>query len=117
MPKLLSRSKHEEFESNSALQIRDQKEKKSIKFKKIGAAINLAGLRIGFLLTLFMHHVDTIHPAATVHLLVDALDFCYNFLFLPILSLLIPYDFGFFCNFPLLWAYISLSMYKLSIDQ
>ena len=28
MPKLLSRSKHEEFESNSALQIKDQKERR-----------------------------------------------------------------------------------------
>ena len=28
MPKLLSRSKHEEFESNSALQIRDEKERR-----------------------------------------------------------------------------------------
>ena len=28
MPKLLSRSKHGEFESNSALQIRDQKERR-----------------------------------------------------------------------------------------
>ena len=27
MPKLLSRSKHEEFESNSALQIKDQEER------------------------------------------------------------------------------------------
>ena len=42
-----------------------------------------------------MHHADTIHPIVTVYLLVDALDFCYNFLFLPILSLLILYDFGF----------------------
>ena len=29
MPKLLSRSKHEEFESNLALQIKDQKERKA----------------------------------------------------------------------------------------
>ena len=28
MPKLLSQSKHEEFESNSALQTRDQKERR-----------------------------------------------------------------------------------------
>ena len=28
MPKLLSRSKHEEFKSNSALQIKDQKERR-----------------------------------------------------------------------------------------
>ena len=29
MPKLLSRSKHEEFKSNSALQIKDQKERRA----------------------------------------------------------------------------------------
>ena len=29
MPKLLSRSKHEEFESNSSLQIRSQKERRA----------------------------------------------------------------------------------------
>ena len=35
MPKLLSRSKHEEFESNSALQIRDQKERVAKNAKKL----------------------------------------------------------------------------------
>ena len=51
-------------------------------------------------LTLFMHPADTIHPVATVHLLFDASDFCYSFLFLSILSLKIDFGFGFFCNFP-----------------
>ena len=35
MPKLLSQSKHEEFESNSALQIRDQKERRAENAKKL----------------------------------------------------------------------------------
>ena len=35
MPKLLSRSKHQEFESNSALQIRDQKERRVENAKKL----------------------------------------------------------------------------------
>ena len=34
MPKLLSQSKHEEFESNSALQIRDQKERRAENARK-----------------------------------------------------------------------------------
>ena len=35
MPKLLSQSKHEEFESNSALQIRDYKERRLENAKKL----------------------------------------------------------------------------------
>ena len=35
MPKILSRSKHEEFESNSALQIIDQKERRAENVKKL----------------------------------------------------------------------------------
>ena len=35
MPKLLSRSKHEEFELNSALHIRDQKERRVENARKV----------------------------------------------------------------------------------
>ena len=35
MPKLLSRSKHEELESNSALHIRDKKERRAENAKKL----------------------------------------------------------------------------------
>ena len=35
MPKLMSQSKHEEFESNSALWIRDQKERRAENAKKL----------------------------------------------------------------------------------
>ena len=52
MPKLSSRSKHEEFESNSTLQIRDRKEKRAKNVRKEehkveekGKKWNFAGLR------------------------------------------------------------------------
>ena len=41
MPNLLSRSKHEEFKSNSALQIKDQKERRAKSEEKNGALQNL----------------------------------------------------------------------------
>ena len=47
MPKLLSRSKHEEFKSNSALQIKDQKERRAKCEEK--------------------HHCRKASPASTVH--------------------------------------------------
>ena len=45
MPKLLSQSKHEEFESNSALQIRNKKERRAENARKLGHCRNFAGLR------------------------------------------------------------------------
>ena len=98
MPKLLSQSKHEEFESDLALQIRDEKE------RRIDNAKNLELQEIH---THTIHAADTIHPTATVHLLFDASYFCYNFLFLPILSLVIAFGFDFFGNFPCSEHYIS----------
>ena len=47
MPKLLSRSKHEEFESNSALQIRNQEER----IAENGRKWNLQNLVLGALFT------------------------------------------------------------------
>ena len=90
MPKLLSRSKHEEFESNSALQIRDKKERR---------AENAENLEPQEIPMRTVHAHGTVHHFATVHLFFTLSDFCYIFLFLPILSLLIPYDLGCFCNF------------------
>ena len=46
MPKILSRSKHEEFESNSALQIRNQKERRVENARKLEPVRNLAGCEI-----------------------------------------------------------------------
>ena len=50
-----------------------------------------------------VHHYSTIHISCYFTLLL----FCYNFLFLPILSLVIAFDFGSFCNFAWLGQYIS----------
>ena len=50
-----------------------------------------------------VHHFATIHLSYCFMLL----PFCYNFLFLPILSLVIAFDFGSFCNFAWLGQYIS----------
>ena len=52
---------------------------------------------------------STVHHFATIHLFCcfALLPFCYNFLFLPILSLVIPFDIGSFCNFAWLGQYIS----------
>ena len=52
---------------------------------------------------------STVHHFATIHLYCcfTLFLFCYNFLFLPILSLVITFDFGSFCNFAWLGQYIS----------
>ena len=60
MPKLLSRSKHEEFESNSALQIRDDKERR---------AENAENLELQEILVHTVHLPAIVHLPATVHLL------------------------------------------------
>ena len=92
MPKLLSRSKHEEFKSNSALPIRNQG-KKSRKCMEIGAAGNFVGCEICLLLPLFtLLTVPSCCPF-------DLLTFVPLFGFLPILSLVIAFDFDSFCNF------------------
>ena len=91
MPKLLSRSKHEEFESNSTFQIRNQEERiaenrGNWSTCKIGSCEHCASCALFF--------------QQPIPLLFDALVFCYIFSFLPILSLVITFDLGFFCNFP-----------------
>ena len=53
MPKLLSRSKHEEFKSNSALQIRNKGKKSKKNTKKMESA------KFG--------SCSTVHPASIVH--------------------------------------------------
>ena len=60
MPKLLSRSKHEEFESNSALQIRDQKERREENTRKLEHLRNLVLASTGRPIALF-----TIQPLFT----------------------------------------------------
>ena len=56
MPKLLSRSKHEEFKSNSALQIKDQKERRAKSEEK------MEHCKIWFL----QHCSQPLHPASTI---------------------------------------------------
>ena len=53
MPKLLSRSKHEEFESNSALQIKDQKERREENTRKLEHLRNLVPASIVHPVALF----------------------------------------------------------------
>ena len=65
MPKLLSRFKHKEFESNSALQIRDQKERKAENTKKIEHKKIFAGLR-NLLPTRTVHIMPLFTSPATV---------------------------------------------------
>ena len=56
MPKLLSRSKHKEFKSNSALQIKDQKERRAKSEEKMEHCKNW-----------FLQHCSQpLHPASTV---------------------------------------------------
>ena len=69
MPKLLSRSKHEEFESNSSMQIKDQKERivenaRKLELQEIWQAAKqiLAGCEIPFSLPLFTA-LAIVHPA------------------------------------------------------
>ena len=59
MPNLLSLSKHEEFESNSALQIRNQKERRAKEARKMKQEIFagckiFAGCEIAFPIPLFI---------------------------------------------------------------
>ena len=63
MAKLLSQSKHEEFESNSALQIRDEKERR---------AENAENLELQEI------PERTVHAHGTVHLFLTLSCFCYN---------------------------------------
>ena len=122
MPKLSSRSKHEEFKSNSALQIRDQKERKvenarkeEHKVEKKREAVEFCRIAKISQATEFRRLRNcpfpaTVHPADHCSLSYDLLFldfFCYIFGFLPSLSLVIAFDFGSFYNFSWLGQYIS----------
>ena len=89
MLKLLSQSKHEEFESNSALQIKDQKKRRAENTKKVERSTNW--VRNCLCVHCSPHALFT--PPATVHFSCSytLLRFCYNFLFLPILTLVIAF--------------------------
>ena len=89
MPKLLSRSKHEEFESNSALQIKDNKERREENTRKLEHLRNLVPAST-------IHNSATVHDAATVHLLFDTLMFLFQFFVSSKFVLVIAFGFSFF---------------------
>ena len=105
MPKLLSRSKHEEFESNSALQIRairkeEQKTEEKGPQQKFCRVANFGTVSKLPLSALFIMQPLFIHPALLTSCIVYLFDsFLSLFCFLPNLSLVIAFDFGFCCNF------------------
>ena len=82
MPKLLIRSKHEEFESDLALQIRDEKERR---------AENAENLELQEIPTRTVHAPDTIHHAHCSS--------CCPFLLFDVVPCL--HFFGFFLFYPL----------------
>ena len=93
MPKLLSRSKHEEFELNSALQIRDQKERGAKKAREEEHKVEEKGKQWNFRrlrnLLPACHYsclLRTVHPAL--------LNSCCPFEVLPFCSC---FDFSPFC--------------------
>ena len=106
MTKLLSRSKHEEFESNSSLQIRSQKE---IRAKSEEQWITAGML---FLRALFMPpaHCSSCYP----FLLFDVVPCLHFFLVSSDIIPVIAFGFIFFLVIShTLSTYISLSLYKL----
>ena len=119
MPKLFSQSKHEEFESNLALHIRDQKERRAENGKKLELQENFRSMRnfrrlhcsscdISFLRALFILQPLFIHLALLTSYAFYLFDsFLSLFGFLTNLSLVIAFDFGSFCNFVWLEQYIS----------
>ena len=113
MPKLLSRSKHEEFESNSAFQIRNQEERieenrGNWSTCKIGSCEHCASCALCIMRTV---------PPASCSPAFHASVFLLHFLFLPILTLVIAFVLFFFVTSLTLSTYISLSMYKLAINS
>ena len=108
MPKLLSRSKHEKFESNSALQIRDQKERRAEnarklklqfdKLQKFGNLLNFAGCE--FSQPADTVHSSTIHPATPVLLHFTHLLFWLQYFVSSYFNPCNSFCFGLFCNFP-----------------
>ena len=92
MPKLLSRSKHEEFESNSALQIKNPKERREKCEEKWSTGGVFLPLPLCILRALFLQPLFSCISCMVV--------FATIFGVLPILSLVIALVFFFFfCNF------------------
>ena len=108
MPKLLSRSKHEEFESNLAFQIRNQEERiaenrGNWSTCEIGSCEHCASC------ALFLQQPVLLYFTSQF--------FCYIFLFLPILTLVIAFVLVFLVISYTLSTDISLSLYKLNFTS
>ena len=97
MPKLLSQSKHEKFESNSALQIRDQKEKKvenakKLELQEIWKAAKFSQLvkfsQVALFILRNLLPARTVHPTALFTLVYYSL-----FLLFEALTILFPFGF------------------------
>ena len=99
MPKLSSRSKHEEFKSNSALKIKDQKERREKSEEKHHCRKASPASTI--------HSFSTVHPAAPVLLHFTHLLFLLQFLVSSDINTCNSFSFSFFCNFPCSESYIS----------
>ena len=98
MLKLLSRSKHEEFESNSALQIRDQKERREENTRKLEHLRNWFLQHCSFLPALFLYAALFLLASRSFFLRYALFAFVFDFFpFYPCNSLPILI---FFCNFP-----------------
>ena len=110
----MSRSKHKEFESNSALQIRDQKERRVENTKEMEYGKNFAGLRKEFLhpanfciLQIFASCEISQHPAKLLPLpLVIALATVHPALFLPAARFCFLFSFWFSSYFLLVIVFI-----------
>ena len=104
MPKLLSRSKHEEFESNSALHIRDQKERRAENVRKLklqfGRLQNFRNLRIFAGCEIATCLQRTVPPTAPVFLQLHAFVVLLQFLVVSYFNPCNCFCFGLFCNFP-----------------
>ena len=88
MPKLLSQSKHEEFESNSSLQIRSQKERIAKTEEKWSIP------KFGFCST--VHSSSTIQSATPVLIHLTLLLFLLQFFVFSHFILVIDFSFSFF---------------------
>ena len=91
MPKLLSQSKHEEVESNSLLQIRSQKERRTKSEEKWSIA------KFGSFST--VHNSNTVHPATPILLHFTLLLFLLQFFVSSHFVIVIAFSFSFFGNF------------------
>ena len=107
MPKLLSQSKHEEFKSNSALQIRDQKERRAENARKLEPQEILQAAKISqpAKIASCTHCSPAYHcsPLLLFYAFACLLQFSVSSLFIPCNS----FWFWFFYNFPCTEHYIS----------